>query len=81
MSALLSFIIGAKYRINFCYKFFNYKNCGFLNTISVQVDVKKHDVEKNLDLLRVCNLKVYSKKLFIATKKDDEKHSVIYKAR
>ena len=71
MSALLSFLIGAKCRINFDYKFFGVY-CGFLNSVSIPVDLDKHDIEKNLDLLRALKLKIHSKKLFIKIKKADE---------
>ena len=73
MSAILPFLIGAKYKINFYYKFFNLKNCGFLNTISVPVNREMNDVEKNLNLLKACGLKIYSKKLFINIEKKDDK--------
>ena len=73
MSATMSFLIGAKCKVNFYYKLMN-RWCGFLNTISVPVDTDKHDVEKNLDSLRILNLKIYSKDLFIHISEEDRKY-------
>ncbi len=74
MSAVLSFLIGAKYKVNFNYNFLNLKNCSFLNSISVPVDMNKHDIEKNLDLLRACNLRIFTNKMQIYSGKNDEKY-------
>lgn len=73
MSAVMAFLIGAKYRINFYYKFLN-RWVGMFDTISVPVNLNKHDVEKNLDLIRELNLKIYSKNLFINITKEDKKY-------
>ena len=73
MSAAMSFLVGAKCKVNFYYRLFG-RWCGLLNTISVLVDIGKHDVEKNLDLLRALNLKIYSKDLFIHISEEDRKY-------
>src|SRR3989338_6150480 len=73
MSAAMSFLVGAKCKVNFYYRLFG-RWCGLLNTISVLVDIGKHDVEKNLDLLRALNLKIYSKDIFIGATKEDANH-------
>lgn len=71
MSALMAVLIGAKFKVNFDYRLFG-RWCGFLNSISVPVNLEKHDVEKNLELLRALNLKVYSKSLFVNSGKKEE---------
>ncbi|MBI3026887.1 glycosyltransferase family 9 protein [Candidatus Woesearchaeota archaeon] len=73
MSALFAFIIGAKCRVNFYYRFLG-KWSGIFDSISVPVDLEKHDIEKNLDLLRALNLKIYSKNPCIYIKKEDTKY-------
>lgn len=73
MSALISLLTGAKCRVNFYYRLFG-RWCGLFNTISVPVDLNKHDIEKNLDLIRAFGMRIHSKNLFIGTTKEDVKH-------
>ncbi len=72
MSAFLSYLTGARYRVNFYYKFMWKEKCGFLNTISVNADNDTHDVDKNLNLLKACNLGIYSKNMIIPATKEDK---------
>lgn len=72
MSALMGAAIGAKIRVNFAYNFLGMN--GPLDTISITPDLEKHDIDKNLGLLRPFKLKIYSKKPFISVAKDDEKY-------
>lgn len=64
MSSILGFMIGARQRINFKYPFM-LGWYGILDTVRVNVDLSKHDVEKNLALVRACGLTVVSKTLSI----------------
>ncbi len=77
MSAVLLFLTGAKKRINFAYSIGAYEICGFLNTLSVPSDGFRHDVERNLGLLRACNLRVSedSRKLVFNLSKEDEEYA------
>ncbi len=72
MSSIFSFLSGAKLKVNFHYKFLFLKKCEFLNTISVDADENTHDVDKNLNLLRAYNLKIYSRDLFVPISEEDK---------
>ncbi|MBI1935166.1 glycosyltransferase family 9 protein [Candidatus Woesearchaeota archaeon] len=74
MSALMGFVIGAKKRVNFQYRLFGSWR-RFFDTISVPVDFSRHDVEKNLDLLRALGMKIHSKSLFIPVSESDKKYA------
>lgn len=72
MSAIIGQLIGAKQRVNFEYMLMG-KPSGFLDSVSVPVDLSKHDVDKNLDLLFPFGAKKISKELFIPISKEDKK--------
>jgi len=73
MSALIAVLIGARVKVNFDYELFG-RYSKFLNTVSLPMDLNKHDVEKNLDFLRAFNLKIFSKKLFMNVKDSDKRY-------
>ncbi len=71
MSAIIAFIIGAKVRVNFEYRMLG-RWAGLFDTISIPVDLSKHDIGKNLDLLEPFHAKVLSRELFIPITKEDK---------
>ena len=73
MSSAIAFLTGAAIRVNFKYPLFG-KDRNLLDTCSVVADPEKHDVEKNLDLLRIIGIKTSSKKMFIPVSEEDKKH-------
>ncbi|MBI4451960.1 glycosyltransferase family 9 protein [Candidatus Woesearchaeota archaeon] len=72
LSDIFLFLTGAKEKINYYYPLFGIENFCFSDAC-MEPDLKRHDLEKGMDLLRLCNLKIYSKKPVINPSMDDYK--------
>jgi ADP-heptose:LPS heptosyltransferase len=81
MSALFGLIVGARCRVNFEYKLFG-KWSGLMDTVSIPVEFRKHDVEKNLEFAKLLGVARPSQKLFInVTAKDRKKIDLLLKGK
>lgn len=71
---LFASLIGSKYRIGY-----GAQGLGFLLTHLIDYDIKqKHEIERNLDILRILNFKIHSKKPEIFLSKKDEKFAEVF---
>ncbi|RKY38376.1 MAG: hypothetical protein DRP72_01905 [Candidatus Omnitrophota bacterium] len=53
---LVAFMIGARYRVTHCYKYRSKINLSFLQNIRIKAEETLHDVEQNLNFLKIFNI-------------------------
>jgi len=73
---VFAFLVGAKKRVTHSYKVKKFRALSFLQNCKIAADEKLHDVEQNLNLLKLLNIKIPKKKeVFFYTTKENEKYA------